>query len=287
MRARTPDVSLYVLPWRMQPIYFGSAATRPLDDVGERSGEINSATFDSGRSIAFKATREELLRVLGVASLKVVLSDGLLHDGVCIGCARVDIRDKLCLGAAVPPCAIASCSTSALLEDEWGAVQAVASLSLRLLDLGHSVLPHLITAPLQQIQTGNWPHAVHSAPSGHEQALAATQTANFLREEQEAVFENCDKCKISDRQLHCDAATGPEVVAADEPTSGCSALCPHPSFGSGVSSQHCRSEQNSHVPSDSSSRALPLPPLVSQDRWTIRGSSGEAPQPPPLFLSKA
>jgi hypothetical protein len=30
----------------LQPIYFGSAATRPLDDVGERSGEINSATFD-------------------------------------------------------------------------------------------------------------------------------------------------------------------------------------------------------------------------------------------------
>jgi hypothetical protein len=53
--------------------------------------------FSAGRSIAFKATREELLRVLGVASLKVVLSDGLLHDGVCIGCARVDIRDKVYL----------------------------------------------------------------------------------------------------------------------------------------------------------------------------------------------
>jgi hypothetical protein len=63
---------------------------------------------------------------------------------------------QLCLGAAVPPCAIASCSTSALLEDEWGAVQAVASLSLRLLDLGHSVLPHLITAPLQQVRDTNF-----------------------------------------------------------------------------------------------------------------------------------
>jgi hypothetical protein len=109
----------------------------------------------AGRSIAFKSTRQELVRVLGVASLKVVLSDGLLHDGVCIGCARVDIRDKLCLQPAVPPCALVSCSTSALLQDEWGEVQAVASLSLRLLDLGHSVLPHLITSPLQQVFTAH------------------------------------------------------------------------------------------------------------------------------------
>ncbi len=104
----------------------------------------------AGRSIAFKATRPELTRLLGVASLKVVLSDGQLHDGVCLGCARVDLRGKMRADACVPPCALVSCSTSALLEDEWGVVQAVASLSLRLLDLGHSVLPHLIAAPLQQ-----------------------------------------------------------------------------------------------------------------------------------------
>ena len=112
---------------------------------------VSDACATAGRSVAFKATRDELLRVLSVASLKMVLSDGLLHDGVCIGCARVDIRDKLCMTAAVPPCAIVSSSVSALLEDEWGGVQAVASLSLRLLDLGPSVLPHLIAAPLQQV----------------------------------------------------------------------------------------------------------------------------------------
>jgi hypothetical protein len=113
------------------------------------------------------------LRVLGVASLKVVLSDGLLHDGVCIGCARVDIRDKLQLTAAIPPCAIVSCGMSALLQDEWGAVQAVASLSLRLLDLGHSVLPHLIAAPLQQVSDSN-----HHTPA-NESALIVTISRRF------------------------------------------------------------------------------------------------------------
>ena len=95
--------------------------------------------------------------MIGVASLKVVLSDGLLHDGVCIGCARVDIRDKLSSSPAVPPCALVSCCTSALLEDEWGRVQAVASMSLRLLDLGPSVLPHLIAVPLQQVRASLLP----------------------------------------------------------------------------------------------------------------------------------
>ena len=40
-----PPSSSYVNA--LQPVYFGSAATRPLDDPGERAGEINAATFNS------------------------------------------------------------------------------------------------------------------------------------------------------------------------------------------------------------------------------------------------
>ncbi len=40
-----PPSSSYVNA--LQPVYFGSASTRPFDDPGERAGEINAATFNS------------------------------------------------------------------------------------------------------------------------------------------------------------------------------------------------------------------------------------------------
>ena len=96
---------------------------------------------------------------------------------------------------------------------------------------------------------------------------------------------NSDNDGIIDRQLG-GAAAVPAVAAADDPAS-----LPTKGFplaqGGCVSLHYSRSADESHVTSDLHSRAQPLPPLASQDRWTIRGSSGEAPQPPPLFLSKA
>jgi hypothetical protein len=231
--------------------------------------------------------------VLGASPLKVVLSDGLLHDGVCIGCARVDIRDKLCPSPAAPPCAVVSCSMSALLEDEWGGVQAVASLSLRLLDLGHSVLPHLITSPLQQVvaarccsQTPN-PHPSlqlqvdsqqHPAPSsrscsGHvSSALTAVSVCK-----DGASQEGC-------RHVLHDAAAGPDVPDMDEWSAHSRAQRPPPADGS-----RCHVLALDVCGADAlSAHSQQLPPLAAKDRWSIRGASrGDVPQPPPLYLSKA
>ena len=96
---------------------------------------------------------------------------------------------------------------------------------------------------------------------------------------------NSDNDRIIDRQLR-DAAAVPAVAAADDPAS-LPTKGPSPAHGSRVSLHYSRSADESHVTSDLHSRAQLLPPLASQDRWTIRGSSGEAPPPPPLFLSKA
>jgi hypothetical protein len=224
------------------------------------------------------------MRVLGVASLKVVLSDGQLHDGVCLGCARVDLRDKMCADAAVPvpPCALVSCSTSALLEDEWGVVQAVASLSLRLLDLGPSVLPHLIAAPLQQVSppppAPPPPFAsldsliqlqIDHQPQPGPASAASTVRAVSLRE------------SGSDSRLR-DVAVGSEAFDVLQQDIRDSTAQP-------ISNTGISPASNAHNESCSAvaQHAQPLPPLAAKDIWTIRGASGQAPQPPPLFLSKA
>jgi hypothetical protein len=226
------------------------------------------------------------MRVLGVASLKVVLSDGQLHDGVCLGCARVDLRDKMCADAAVPPCALVSCSTSALLEDEWGVVQAVASLSLRLLDLGPSVLPHLIAAPLQQVsppppappppfasldsliqlQIDHQPQPGPASAAGTVRAVSLRESGSDLRLRDVAV--GSDAVDILQQHIRDSTAQPPA----------------QPISNTGISPAI-----NGHHESCSAvaEHARPLPPLAARDIWTIRGGSGQPPQPPPLFLSKA
>ena len=220
-----------------------------------------------------------------------MLSDGQLHDGVCLGCARVDLRDKMCADAPVPPCALVSCSTSALLEDEWGVVQAVASLSLRLLDLGPSVLPHLIAAPLQQVSR---PPPAPPPPFTSLDSLTQLQVdhqpqpgpASAARQVRAVPLR--DSGSDSDSRLR-DVAVGSEAVdILQQDIGSIDSTAQH------ISNMGISSASNGHYDarahescSAGAQHARPLPPLAAKDIWTIRGASGQAPQPPPLFLSKA
>jgi hypothetical protein len=239
--------------------------------------------------------------VLGASPLKVVLSDGLLHDGVCIGCARVDIRDKFCPSPAAPPCAVVSCSMSALLEDEWGGVQAVASLSLRLLDLGHSVLPHLITSPLQQVLAAR---CCSQTPSSHpslqlqvdHQQHPAPSSRSCIGHVSSALtaVSVCEDGAIQEGTKHVlhDAAAGPDVPDMDEWSARSRAQRPPPADGNHpppADGNRCHvSALDGCVADALSAHSQELPPLVAKDRWAVRGASrGDVPQPPPLYLSKA
>jgi hypothetical protein len=232
--------------------------------------------------------------VIGVASLKVVLSDGLLHDGVCIGCARVDIRDKLSSSPAVPPCALVSCCTSALLEDEWGRVQAVASMSLRLLDLGPSVLPHLIAVPLQQVRASLLP----PTPLIHKPHLSSQPQVDHHAQLQPPPPPSSGDWVVGRGQAGDERRMRDVAVAAEDTEMDHRAMHSRPQPLAPACNSRCDTHAHAHphdngsaalhqMPADSISHAPPPPVKDNPTIWGSAGAVPQQPQPPPLFLSKA
>jgi hypothetical protein len=229
----------------------------------------------------------------------MVLSDGQLHDGICIGCAQVDIREQLCSGCTAAPCALVSCSTSALLQDEWGSLQAVASLSLRLLDLGPSVLPHLLAAPLQQVsqlcsvaaraltlvslsvqlQMPVGEHEQHlNAASSERQSMssACSDGRHAVASQTEGVVR-----LAAGQRLLQDVAVGPQPLELHQLPANALGHCLRPT----THTHGSPGEGACHIPSNSNSGMSALQPASGAS--ASGRSLSWVPQPPPLFLSKA